>query len=109
MIILLTRSTIMGGRGCNKFVPVLRGNGTKRAPTGNIFDHPPGGMSSIRGRLADHVGDHVVLSPEEGVLVTSAGTESSHPRPLQSLNNSTIVLISKGKSGTLRPKILYNN
>ena len=45
-------------------------------------------MSWIRGKLADHVGGHVVLSPEEGVLVTSAGTESSYPRPPQSLNNS---------------------
>ena len=41
----LTRSTIEGGRGCNNFVPVVRGNGTKIAPTGDIFDPPPGGMS----------------------------------------------------------------
>ena len=27
-----------GGRGCNKFVPVLGGNGTKTAPTGDVFD-----------------------------------------------------------------------
>ena len=77
-----TRSTIEGRRGCNSFVPVLRGNGTKIAPTGDIFDQPPGGMSWIRGKLADHVGDHVVLSPEECVLVTSPGTESSYPRLL---------------------------
>ena len=38
----LTRSTIGGGRGCNKFVPVLGGNGKKIAPTGDIFDQPPG-------------------------------------------------------------------
>ena len=82
-------ATIEGGRGCNKFVPVLRGNGTKIAPTGYIFDQPPGGMSWIRGKLADHVGGHVVLSPEEGVLVTSPGTESSYPRPPQSLNKCT--------------------
>ena len=87
---LLTRSTIEGGRGCNSFVPVLRGNITKIAPTGDIFDQPPGGMSWIRGKLADHVGDHVVLSPEEGVLVTSPGTESSYPRLTQSLNNSIV-------------------
>ena len=31
-----------GGRGCNIFVPVLGGNGTKIAPTGDIFDQPPG-------------------------------------------------------------------
>ena len=35
-----TSSTIEGGRGCNIFVPVLGGNGTKIAPTGDIFDHP---------------------------------------------------------------------
>ena len=33
-----------GGRGCNIFVPVLGGNGTKTAPTGDIFDQPPGQM-----------------------------------------------------------------
>ena len=34
-----------GGRGCNIFVPVLGGgNGTKIAPTGDIFDQPPGQM-----------------------------------------------------------------
>ena len=82
------RSTIEGGRGCNKCVPVLRGNGTKIAPTGYIFDQPPGGMSWVRGKLAGHVGGHVVLSPEEGVLVTSPWTESSYPRPSQLLNNS---------------------
>ena len=83
-----TRSTIERGRGCNKFVPVLRGNGTKIAPTGGICVQPPGEMSWIRGKLADHVGDHAVLSPEEVILVTSSGTELSHPRPSQSLNNS---------------------
>ena len=40
-----TRSTIGGWRGCNKFVSVLGGDGTKIAPTGDIFDQPPGGMS----------------------------------------------------------------
>ena len=35
---LKTRSTIVGGRGCNDFVPVLGGNGTKIAPAGDIFD-----------------------------------------------------------------------
>ena len=38
--------------------------------------------------LADHVGDHVVLSPERAVLVTSLRTKSSYPRPPQSLNPS---------------------
>ena len=74
-----------GGRGCNKFVPVLRGDGTKIAPTGDIFDQPPGGISFNRGKLADHARDYLVLSPEGVVLVTSPGTESSYPRPPQSL------------------------
>ena len=87
---LATRSTIERGRGCNKLVPVLRGNGTKIAPTGDICVQPPGEMSWIRGKLADHVGDHAVLSPEEVVLVTSSGTKLSHPRPSQSLNNSRV-------------------
>ena len=58
------------------------------APTGDIFDQPPGRMSSIRGKLVDHLGDHVVLSPEGTVLATSTGTESLYPYPPQSLNNS---------------------
>ena len=32
------------GRGCNKCVPVLGGNGTKMVPTGDIFDQPLGQM-----------------------------------------------------------------
>ena len=39
-----TSSTIEGEWGCNIFVPVLGGNGTKIAPTGDIFDLPPGQM-----------------------------------------------------------------
>ena len=77
-----------GRRGCNNFVPVLRGDGTKIVPTGDIFDQPPGVMSWIRDKLTDHVGDHVVLTPEGAVLVTPPGTVSSYPRPPQSLNNS---------------------
>ena len=46
------------------------------APTGDLFVQPPGGMNWIRGKLADHVGDHLVLSPEGAVLVTYPGTES---------------------------------
>ena len=85
---LRTRSTNQGGRGCNKFVPVLRGTGTKIAPIGDVFDQSPGGISWIRGNLDDHVGDHVVLSPKEGVFVISLGIESSYPHPPQSLDNS---------------------
>ena len=39
-----TSSTTGGGRGCNIFVPVLGGKGTKIALTGDIFDQPPGQM-----------------------------------------------------------------
>ena len=48
-------------------------------------------MSWIRGKFADHVGDYEVLSPEENLLGTSPGTESSYPRPPQSLNDSALV------------------
>ena len=40
-----TRSSIGEGRGCNKFAPVLGRDGTKMAPTENVFDHPLDGMS----------------------------------------------------------------
>ena len=33
-----------GGKGCNIFVPVLGVNGTKIAPTGDVFDQSPGQM-----------------------------------------------------------------
>ena len=78
----------LGGRGCNKSVPVLGEKGTKIVSTGDIFDQPSGQMRWIRGKLADRVGDHVVVSPEAAVLVTSPGTKSSYPRPPQSLNPS---------------------
>ena len=89
-------------------MPVLRGNGTKIAPTGDIFDQPSGELSWIRGKLADHVGDHVVLFPEEGVLVTSPRTESSSPRLPQSLNNSQIkpeIGDTQGKQAEVAPSI----
>ena len=77
-----SRSTIGGGGGgCRKLDPTLGGDGTKIGPPEYIFDRPPGEMSWIRGKLADHVGDHVVLPPEGAVLVISPGTESSYPRP----------------------------
>ena len=78
---ILDKFNDWGGRGCNIFVPVLRGNGTKIAPTGDRFDQPPGQMRWIWGKSADHVGDYVVSSPEGAVLMTSPGTKSSYPRP----------------------------
>ena len=71
---------LWGGRGCHKFVPVLGGDDTKIAPPAGLFDQPPGEMR-IQGKLADHMRDHVVLSPEGVVLVTSPRTESSYPHP----------------------------
>ena len=73
-----------GGGGCNDFVPVLGGNGAKIAPTGDIFDQPSGQMRLLRGKLANHVRNRVVSSPEGAILVTSPGTKSSYPRPPQS-------------------------
>ena len=49
-------------------------------------------MRLILGKLVYHVGNHVVLSPEGVVLVTSPGTQSSHPRRSQSLKYSRIVV-----------------
>ena len=73
----------------SEICPVLGGN-ARKCPLPGIYltNTLPGEMSSIRGKLADHVGDHVVLSLEGVVLVTSPGTESSYPRPPQSLKHS---------------------
>ena len=90
----MTSSTVGWGRGCNIFFPVVGGNDTKTAPTGDVFDQLLSRMRSIRGKLADHVGDHVVSSPEGAVLVTSPGTKSLYPRRLQSLNSSDVENIS---------------
>ena len=43
----------------------------------------------MRGKLADNVGDHVVLPPEGAVLVTHPGTESSY-RPPHLLNKGVM-------------------
>ena len=68
------------GRGCRKLVAVLRGDSTKIVLPGDIFDQTPSEMSRVRGKLADHEGDHVVLSPEGAVLVTSPRMESLYCR-----------------------------
>ena len=83
-------STIGGGRDVTNWSSfwVLGGDGTRMAPTGDLFYQSPREMSWIWGKLADHVGVHVVLSSEGVVLVTSPGTESSYPRPAQSLKHS---------------------
>ena len=65
----------------------------KIAPPGDLIDQFPGEISSIRGKLADHVGGHVALSPEGAVLVTTSVTESSYPRPSQSLKHSPVAMM----------------
>ena len=77
-----------GRRGCHKFVPVLGVDRTKIAPPGDLYDQPSSERSRIWGKLAGLVGDHVILSPEGVILMTSPGTESSYPRLPQSLKHS---------------------
>ena len=99
----MSRSTIGGGWGCNKIVPVLGEDGTKLAPLGDLFDQPPDEMNTIRGKLADHAGDHVVLSPEGVVLVPSPGTKSSYPRPPPIVGTlNTVLSLSLSLSLSLR-------
>ena len=98
----VARSTIGGGgRECNTFVPVLGGNGTKIAPTVDIFDQPPGQMGCSRGKLADHVGDRVVVSPGGDVLVTSWGRNRRIPaspivEPLVCRINTNHITLMRG-------------
>ena len=63
-------------------------DGTKIAPPGDLFDQPSVEMHSIWGKLANHIGDNVVLSPEEVILLIFPVTESLYPRPPQSLKHS---------------------
>ena len=53
----------------------------------NIFEPSQRKYGIIWEKLADHVGNHVVLFPEGAVLVTFPGTESPYPRPPHSLND----------------------
>ena len=76
-----SRSTIGGGRGCRNFVLVLGGDGAKIVPPGDILDQSAVNMSLFRGKLVNHVGDHVALSPEGVILINSPGMELSYPRP----------------------------
>ena len=46
---------------------------TKNNPLGDILDEISDEMSLLRGELADHVEDHVVLSPEGTVFWSSPG------------------------------------
>ena len=46
-----------------EILPVLGKDGTKTALPGDMFDQTPCKRCKIRTKLADHVGDHVGLSP----------------------------------------------
>ena len=56
--------------------PIWDWTARKKTPE-DMFDQSQrrGEMSSFPGKLAEHIGDHVVLSLEGAVLVTSPGTE----------------------------------
>ena len=84
----------------SQFCPVLGRDGTEIAPFGDIYDQPPGERCRIRGKLADHVEDHAVLSPKGLFLVTSPGTESSYPRSPQSLKHRKLIGVKTTSSGT---------
>ena len=43
--VLITEGVFQRTGGCRKIVPVLRGDDTIKAPTGDIFDKPPGDLS----------------------------------------------------------------
>ena len=90
-----------GGRGMSQVCPRFGKERHENSPLGDLFDQPPGEMSSVRGKLADHVADHVVLSPEGVDLMTSPGTESSYPHPPQSLKHS------EGDENIMRRLIIF--
>ena len=71
----------------SQFFPHFGRGRHERNPLGNIFDQPLGEMSWIRGKLANHVGDHIAIPLESAAMVTSLGTESSNTSPAHSLND----------------------
>ena len=78
--------------GCRIFFPVLGGDGAKIAPTGDIYDQPPGEISWIRGKLADHVEDHAVSIPGRGCFGDLPGDGIVVSPPPQSLNDSLVCI-----------------
>ena len=87
--IKVTSSTIGAGGDVTNLSPFRDGGWHEIAPPGDLFGQSPGEMILIRGKLADRVGDHVLLPPDGVVLVISPRTESSYPRPPQSLKHSS--------------------
>ena len=75
-----------GGGGGERLSHFGRGRHENSPSRGDIFDRPRCERSSIWTKVADLVGDHVVLSSKEAVLVVSPGMESSlNPPPLPSV------------------------
>ena len=50
-------------------------DGTKKSLPGACLTKPLVKCVDFWGKLADHVGDHLILLPEGAVLVPSPGTE----------------------------------
>ena len=90
----------------SKLCPRFGGDGTKIAPPGDIFDQPPGDMSSIWGKLADHVGNHAALSPEGGVVATSPETELSYPCPPPDRRTTPLIA---GKNDFIPPMLITSS
>ena len=80
-----SRSTNEGG--IRSIVPILGRDGPKKVPPGDVFHQSPGEISCTQGKLAGHVGDHVVLSAEGTVLVISPGQDRRTSPPPNSLND----------------------
>ena len=71
-----------------QFFPLLRGDGTKIAPTGDMLDKLSCENCSIKNKLAAHVGDHEILSPGGSVLETPPKQNRQIPPAPESLNDS---------------------
>ena len=63
-----SRST-NGGDDANFFD--LGGDGTKTVTLGDVYNQSPCERSSVRSKQTNHVGDRIVMSPTEAILVTS--------------------------------------
>ena len=64
-----------------EFLPRFGEDGTKTAPSGDIFDQPLCERISICNKLADSVGYHVTLPPGGDVMLASPGRNRRPPPP----------------------------